>query len=913
MTKHKKAAARKKSSRKSATPRRTATAVRQPPQKVSAEGSSLVPPYMRTTSFAKAFAWISLGILIATTLFWTVLTARLHELNADQLIDAYLFESLQTFQQAVFPGAHSFLIKWPLFLAISLLGSSLAVFMLATIVMVFITVGTLVYILYRIEKRPIVFGLFCLILASMLLLVPAQPIPGTLLPVNMAMTTTRNLEYVVYIAALYLALRSRKLMSYSFMSAMVLMILLIASDKLFAVLGIGGGIAACAWYGICTRRRDGLLPELRWLAAAAVGLIAATGLLLAIDKASVTNIGDGERASPYPLVQSASQLATGMIYSIDAIAANFGASAIHGTNIVRDIPAALLQSLTQFSTLPYTVNLLLLLGGLYACLRLIFFKQTRVQEGNEHGDIWTRLAIVLLGSTLTAAAVFVLTDHYYPVDARYMTIGLFAVFIAAAAYIRHRTVPESYVVVVTTLLILAIPIGLYTSWQEYRTDVAALSGKNIVANRVSEELERRNIDRLVGDYWDVTPIKAKTNRPLTIMPVDTCILPRQVLSSGAWFQKPDRTSAAYLAVKDADSASAGTAKQTPTYNGCSLARVVGEYGVPSERVSVGSTKSNAMQTTPDVLLLLYPDGIRSPLFTPSRQSAAPTNSSKPAAAKPPEIVSFVPFTEIDPCRRGTTLQVIAHQDDDLLFMNPDVSASIREGECIRTVYVTAGDAGEQVNYWGGRELGAKAAYAEMYGMPNIWRDEQQMLAGRKVSVSYLENIPQVSLVFLRLPDGNLSGQGFAGRSHESLQALVSGAMPLLHTVDGTNTYTKEQLVTALRQIMIEDLPNQIRTQGSHDKADGDHADHHDVGTLTTEAAASYLQPHELLQYLGYSNKLLPANLSDDDVTVKQSTFLSYAKFDGAVCQTAFECQNTYTYGNYLLRQYPQSVSGNAGK
>jgi LmbE family N-acetylglucosaminyl deacetylase len=202
-----------------------------------------------------------------------------------------------------------------------------------------------------------------------------------------------------------------------------------------------------------------------------------------------------------------------------------------------------------------------------------------------------------------------------------------------------------------------------------------------------------------------------------------------------------------------------------------------------------------------------------------------------------------------------------------------------------------------------------AAYAEMYGVADTWQATQQILAGHTVTVDALKNVPQVALVFLRLPDGNIDGTGFPSTKNQSLQKLVAGTIPTIEAVDGSASYTKQQLVDALQAVMIADLPDQIRTQASTNLSDGDHADHHAVGTLTDLAATGYLQPHTVTHYLGYPDKTLPVNLTDDAITTKQLAFLAYAKFDGAVCQTAFECQNTYTYGSYLTRQYqPQVVA-----
>ncbi len=39
------------------------------------------------------------------------------------------------------------------------------------------------------------------------------------------------------------------------------------------------------------------------------------------------------------------------------------------------------------------------------------------------------------------------------------------------------------------------------------------------------------------------------------------------------------------------------------------------------------------------------------------------------------------------------MAVVAHQDDSLLFLSPDLLHDIQAGDCVTTVYVTAGDGG----------------------------------------------------------------------------------------------------------------------------------------------------------------------------------------------------------------------------
>ena len=39
------------------------------------------------------------------------------------------------------------------------------------------------------------------------------------------------------------------------------------------------------------------------------------------------------------------------------------------------------------------------------------------------------------------------------------------------------------------------------------------------------------------------------------------------------------------------------------------------------------------------------------------------------------------------------MNIVAHQDDDILFMNPDIAHAIQGNHSILTVFLTAGDAG----------------------------------------------------------------------------------------------------------------------------------------------------------------------------------------------------------------------------
>ena len=145
------------------------------------------------------------------------------------------------------------------------------------------------------------------------------------------------------------------------------------------------------------------------------------------------------------------------------------------------------------------------------------------------------------------------------------------------------------------------------------------------------------------------------------------------------------------------------------------------------------------------------------------------------------------------CPNGSTMAVVAHEDDSLLFLSPDLSHDIQAKRCVRTVFVTAGDDGQGPGYWLSREDGAEAAYAEMAGVADTWSQSDAGISGHPMPLMTLVGDPQVSLVFMRLPDGDVDGSGFASTDFESLQKLYQGTISEMTTVDGTSSYTKTGL------------------------------------------------------------------------------------------------------------------------
>lgn len=264
------------------------------------------------------------------------------------------------------------------------------------------------------------------------------------------------------------------------------------------------------------------------------------------------------------------------------------------------------------------------------------------------------------------------------------------------------------------------------------------------------------------------------------------------------------------------------------------------------------------------------------------------------------------------CRARTVMNIVAHEDDDLLFINPEIIRNLRQHNCVRTVYMTAGDDGRGADYLRLRELGSEAAYDVMLGNKKPWEYHPlTMLDGTVVMTANPESNPNVSLIFLRLPDGNFDGSGFARTDNQSLLRLQTGELAKLMSVDGQANYDSAKLIDTLVMLMQRYSVRRINTQANDGGRDiADHSDHTATSDYVTAAAMGYaklahLKTAQIIHYyMGYPIRGMNSNLRPVDASLKSAAFFAYAIDDAGVCTSMLQCQDTKsTYGQYLSRQY----------
>jgi hypothetical protein len=155
----------------------------------------------------------------------------------------------------------------------------------------------------------------------------------------------------------------------------------------------------------------------------------------------------------------------------------------------------------------------------------------------------------------------------------------------------------------------------------------------------------------------------------------------------------------------------------------------------------------------------------------------------------------------------------AHPVDGLLFQNPDLLHDLYVFKCVTTVVFTSGDRGETGNSSLSLERGLQQAYALMADFPvsDPAQEEATVRIGTHDVHSWsLRGMPNIQIIFLRLPDGLPSGQGYHTHAGASLAKLYKKEIDSIASTDGLATYTLRDLKELIAYTLHMRQPNDVR-------------------------------------------------------------------------------------------------------
>ncbi len=232
------------------------------------------------------------------------------------------------------------------------------------------------------------------------------------------------------------------------------------------------------------------------------------------------------------------------------------------------------------------------------------------------------------------------------------------------------------------------------------------------------------------------------------------------------------------------------------------------------------------------------------------------------------------FTEI-------SFYIVAHADDWQLFMQPNVCNDlVTPGGKVVFIITTAGDAGGSKTYWMAREEGSKSSLRFCLAPLAILSQASGTKKFNNHTINYW-SVNNATCFFLRLPDGNIDGNGFAVQDYQSLSKLKAGQINTIAAIDNSTTYQCwSDFYSTLQTIILSESQGISNIWMNYLNPDtninsNDHQDH-----ITTGQAIQNMSIISTLQqalFVGYSVSKMWKNLHPEDLFWKTGMFAAYEK------------------------------------
>ncbi|MGW2815295.1 PIG-L family deacetylase [Streptomyces sp. NPDC001415] len=313
-------------------------------------------------------------------------------------------------------------------------------------------------------------------------------------------------------------------------------------------------------------------------------------------------------------------------------------------------------------------------------------------------------------------------------------------------------------------------------------------------------------------------------------------------------------------------------------------------------------------------------------------SVPPTGRTAPRAAKD---------TPLTAPPKPLLLQILAHPDDDLYFMNPDTQHTLDSGVPLVSVYVTGGEANgdnrvvsdtgphvyDKAAYSSARHQGLRQAYATLLGLDKYapWQKSvAELRGGHRAEVNRLQHRGRsVELVFLNTamhtPLGGRMGLPSLWEDHHlQLPVVIAEGSPLTRA----KAYTYDDMVDVLAGILDDYAPTLVQTldpdpdiqhsstaDRQHDSEQPGYADHADHTAAASFAWAAMIRHAErgnaflATAYRAYYNRHWPKNLPPKVLAEKAAHLVPYGGDKAWACGNPGGCGDYNVGGNRPLTNW----------
>jgi hypothetical protein len=255
--------------------------------------------------------------------------------------------------------------------------------------------------------------------------------------------------------------------------------------------------------------------------------------------------------------------------------------------------------------------------------------------------------------------------------------------------------------------------------------------------------------------------------------------------------------------------------------------------------------------------------------------------------------------------------IAAHADDWQLFMHPNVYNDIADADCkVIFIITTAGDAGLGEKFWKAREEGSKSSVRFCLAPLASLSESGGTRVFNDHPVNYW-SINNTTSYFLRLPDGNLDGNGHEAAMYQSLTKFRSGKLGRITTIDNSATYNNWQELTGVMKCIVSyesGLLNNRRINYLNPDLSinpNDHPDH--IATGFAVQQMNIIKTMQQFLFIGYSSCNGKERLSPTEFFQKAGMFAVYEKavYDGCGYSTLMENADLYARWCFSRPQFTE--------
>ncbi|WP_460156066.1 RICIN domain-containing protein [Pseudomonas sp. S2_H10] len=270
-----------------------------------------------------------------------------------------------------------------------------------------------------------------------------------------------------------------------------------------------------------------------------------------------------------------------------------------------------------------------------------------------------------------------------------------------------------------------------------------------------------------------------------------------------------------------------------------------------------------------------------------------------------ESFKIIPYGGLNPeraaCSGNHLVSVVAHMDDDLLFVESGISEVLAQGGCVTVIFMVGGSSGAGFEYVLKRERASEKAYERMLGVRTEWAPsiiEVGLVSLRSVVATANSRL---RLIFLRVKGGHVRGgevplaDMFDSNSH-----VVSWSYT--NDVSGpANIYTKATLVMNLAKI-IEGLgATKVYALNPDTTPYIEHPDHIYSARFARAALRNVSRDIPVAYHETYPSAGGVASLSPEATQRKRDIAATYFHYEGAEPVSSVFSEATWN-GNWVARR-----------